>query len=171
MRDAALAIFLAISPVLLACGQPAEHGDETFFPKDLKQGGYAQVRACRYPGEHSGLGAFTVWVNAGARASFDAIWADPPQATQMQAGSIVVKEIYTTTTCAADQIDHWVAMKKEPGFDAAHGDWRWQEVESDGTITVNGKSAECSDCHEGRADTSCTGYGALNGKDYLCTVP
>ena len=157
--------------VVAGCGHPAQPTEETIFPEDLQKAGYVQVRRCRYPGEHSALAAFTVWVNPDGRASFDALWAEPPTATEMEAGAIVVKEIYSSTSCAADQVDYWVAMKKEPGFDREHGDWRWQEVQHDGTITVDGRSPACGDCHEGRADTSCTGYGALNGKDYLCTAP
>ena len=90
-------------------------------------------------------------------------------ASAMPDGSIVVKELYRDPTC--ETVDRWVAMKKIAGFDPAGGDWFWQDVTSQATITAEGRLPACAGCHEGRPDATCIGYGATNGRDYLCTAP
>ena len=129
------------------------------------------MRACRSPGEHSALAAFTVWVNPEALAVYEAIWADPASMTRMPEGSVVVKELYEGSDCTAENVRSWVVMKKEQGVDPAHADWYWQEVNAGGTIVVDGPTEECSGCHEGGSATTCAGYGEQNGFDYLCTAP
>jgi hypothetical protein len=156
--------------LLLGCAGPdSDSTPEVYFPLDLSD--YEEVRACRVPGEHSGLGAFSVWGNEAAVAAFDAIWSDPPTRDTLPAGAIVVKAAYAGDECQDEALDHWVAMKKEPGFDPDHGDWRWQEVDSDGRVLSDGKTQSCIDCHAGPESSTCTGYGASNGRDYLCTEP
>jgi hypothetical protein len=140
------------------------------FPATFRQSGFQMVRACRAPGEHSGLDGFTVWVNDDAAAAYDQILGGGDASThQMPAGAIVIKELYADATCTV--VDRWVAMKKIAGFDVAHGDWFWQDVAARRTISSEGQVPACSDCHEGRPDASCIGFGAVNGMDYLCTAP
>jgi hypothetical protein len=129
------------------------------------------VRACRAPGEHSGLNGFAVWVNDAAAATYDQILQGGGDAAvhEMPDGAIVVKELYKDRTCTA--VDRWVAMKKISGFDPATGDWFWQDVTAAGTVNVEGQVPACSGCHEGQPNASCIGYGAVNGMDYLCTAP
>jgi hypothetical protein len=126
------------------------------------------VRACRAPGEHSGLNGFTVWVDDAAASAYDQILSGGG-AAPMPDGAIVVKELFDDRDCTV--VDRWVAMKKVAGFDAAHGDWYWQDVASSRAILREGQLPACSDCHEGRPDATCLGYGAMNGMDYLCTAP
>ncbi len=130
------------------------------------------VRRCRAPGEHSGLDGFTVWVDDPSAASYDQILSGSrpdAAAAQMPDGAVVVKELYTDRDCTT--VDRWVAMKKIAGFDPTHGDWFWQDVAPTRAVLSEGQQPRCSDCHEGRADGTCIGYGAVNGMDYLCTAP
>lgn len=115
------------------------------------------------------MNAFTVWVSNDAASAFDQIWQDPPALQRMPAGSVVVKEVYTATTCDPRQVERWVAMRKEPGMDPAHADWHWQEVTGSGSLVEDGVVDRCISCHQGAA--SCTGYGNSVGRDYLCAAP
>jgi hypothetical protein len=132
---------------------------------------YAAARACRSPGEHSGLNAFSVWVSKDAESAFSTLWHTPPGIDRLPDGTVVVKEVYSGPDCVESQVERWVAMRKERGFDPAHADWHWQEVRADGHVTVDGAAQACIGCHRGGADATCTGYGELNGRDYTCTVP
>ncbi len=141
------------------------------FPSTFHQSGFQMVRACRAPGEHSALNGFTVWVNDDGAAAYDAILSGGGDggAHVMPDGAVVVKELYKDRTCTA--VDRWVAMKKIAGFDPAHGDWLWQDVSAASTVNSQGILPACSDCHEGRPDNTCIGFGNTNGMDYLCTAP
>jgi hypothetical protein len=153
---------------------PGPDAGTTIFPASFRQSGFQTVRACRAPGEHSGLSGFTVWANDAAAATYDQILArgagsDGGGAHQMPDGAIVIKELYNDRACTI--IDRWVAMKKVAGFDPAHGDWFWQDVAATRSVISEGQLPGCSDCHEGRPDATCIGFGAVNAMDYLCTAP
>lgn len=132
---------------------------------------YAPARACRSPGEHSGLNAFSVWVSRDAERAFSDIWRTPPGIDRLPAGTVVVKVVYAGTDCVSTQVERWVAMKKEKGFDPGHADWHWQEVKANGHVTADGAARACIDCHRGGDEATCIGYGDLNNRDYTCTVP
>lgn len=153
-------------------GPPDEQAPTLVFPKTFREAGFREVRRCRAPGEHSGLGGFTVWVNELGADAYGRILAASDVdggAARMPTGSIVVKELYADEACRT--IDHWVAMAKIDGYDTAHGDWFWQDVSARKTITAEGRVPSCFGCHEGRDDGTCVGFGAVNGRDYLCTAP
>lgn len=151
---------------LLGCSDPSPP-DELVFEKDVRSA-YSLVRDCRSPGEHSGLDAFTVWISPAAVPEFAKLWTDPPSISRLPAGTVVVKEVYRGTACDPGQVDHWVAMRKEPGFDPEHADWHWQHATSD-RLLDDGAAPACIDCHSGQA--SCSGYGETAGRDYVCTAP
>lgn len=151
-------------------GKATPAGPKLVFDTNVRTA-YAPARSCRSPGEHSGLNAFSVWVSREAAADFTALWQDPPGLARLPEGAIVVKEVYSGTECNASQVERWVAMKKEKGFDPAHADWHWQEVIANGHVTTDGAAAACIDCHRGGDDNTCIGYGEEHGRDYTCTVP
>lgn len=154
-----------------ACSSTPAANDAPFFPATFRQSGFRQVRACRAPGEHSGLNGFTVWVDDASADSYDSILAASADVHQMPAGAVVVKELYRDRACGADQVDRWVAMKKIPGYDPANGDWMWQDVTNQRGITAEGRVGSCIACHAGGDDMTCAGYGEAHGADYLCTAP
>lgn len=150
---------------------PPEAGPPLIFDTNVRQN-YTLVRSCRSPGEHSGLNAYTVWVNATGASSYADVWKDPPAVTALAAGSLVVKEIYSSADCTPATVEHWVAMEKRPGFDPTNGDWFWQDVSASGKVRTNGTDAACIQCHTGNdPSSSCNGYGMKAGRDYLCTAP
>lgn len=154
-----------------ACSSAAGKGDAPIFPATFRQAGFRQVRACRAPGEHSGLNGFTVWVDQGSADTYDSILTASADVHQMPAGAIVVKELYGDRTCTAAAVDGWVAMKKIPGYDPPNGDWMWQDVTAQRAIISEGRVASCNSCHAGGDDMTCAGYGEAHGMDYLCTAP
>jgi hypothetical protein len=174
----------SLAPVLFAAlaacssgagGQNADahgNGGDPFFPMNFRESGFQKVRACRAPGEHSGINGFTVWVDDGAAATYDQILsggAGDGGTAQMPPGAVVIKELYGDRDCTV--VDRWVAMQKIGAFDPAHGDWFWQDLSATRAVLRQGQLPACSDCHEGRADGTCVGFGASNGMDYLCTAP
>ncbi|MDP9152252.1 MAG: cytochrome P460 family protein [Myxococcota bacterium] len=161
--------------ILVGCSSHAGDKDAGtalagIFPAAFRSAGYNQVRACRFPGEHSALNGFTVWADDAGASLYMAILAGDAGGV-MPAGSVVIKELYASQACDPSGVDHWVAMKKVTGYDPDHGDWMWQELAQDGTVKTQGREAACYRCHQGGANTTCDGYGAANGKDYLCTAP
>ena len=148
---------------------PAGDAGAPIFPATFRQSGFQRVRTCRAPGEHSALNGFTVWVDGASAASYDLILGGGGATHLMPDGAIVVKELYGDREC--NVVDRWVAMKKVAGFDPGHGDWYWQDIAANRAIIREGQLPACSDCHEGRPDATCIGYGAVNGMDYLCTAP
>ena len=168
--------WLAVAGCSSKPASPGGDAGATLFPATFRQSGFRMVRACRAPGEHSGLNGFTVWVDDAAAAAYDQILSgggasagDSGAAPVMPDGAIVVKELYGDRDCAV--VDRWVAMKKVAGFDPTHGDWYWQDLAASRAVVREGQLPACSDCHEGRPDATCVGYGAVNGMDYLCTAP
>ena len=173
-RSVSKIIGLAAALAAGCTSRSAQKGDAgaPIFAQGFRQSGFQMVRACRAPGEHSALNGFTVWVDDAAAATYDQILlggGNDGGPRQMPDGAIVIKELYRDRACAT--VDRWVAMKKIGGFDPAHGDWFWQDVAAARTVTVEGQVPACSDCHEGRPNATCSGYGAVNGMDYLCTAP
>jgi hypothetical protein len=169
-RDVAVATVLVLAAAP-SCSDGAEEApatdDSLVFPPDPAGAGYARVRDCRAPGEHSALAGFEVWVDPDGSDAFAALFEDPPAASAMPEGSVVVKLTFSDAACG--DLDGYFAMKKEPGFDPAGGDWHWQQATRDGLLTVDGKDSGCTGCHQGVA--SCVGYGEQAGRDYLCTAP
>jgi len=161
---------LLLLMTLPSCGSetPPPSGPPLIFETDVRAN-YTLVRDCRSPGEHSGLNAYTVWVNETGQSSFSAIWETPPAVSALAPGSVVVKEVYSGSRCDPTTVERWVAMQKKPGFDPAHGDWHWQEVTAAGQVRADGANSACIQCHTG--DDSCVGYGLNAGRDYLCTAP
>ena len=170
---------LALAGAACSTSTPRDGGDAgdagvTIFPAGFRAAGFQMVRACRAPGEHSGINGFTVWVDDAAATTYDQILAGGPGRTdagvrQMPDGAIVIKELFGDRDCTV--VDRWVAMKKIAGFDPAHGDWYWQDLAPTRAVLREGQLPACSDCHEGRPDGTCAGFGTVNGMDYLCTAP
>jgi hypothetical protein len=179
MKSSREASTLRILCLVAAWGAPAcsskssavVDGGTLIFPATFRQAGFQMVRPCRAPGEHSALNGFTVWVSEAAAATYDEILSGGGDAAvhAMPDGAVVVKELYQDRACTA--VDRWVAMKKIAGFDSVHGDWFWQDVSAAAKVNAEGVLPSCSDCHEGRPDNTCIGFGNTNGMDYLCTAP
>ena len=115
---------------------------------------YTVVRDCRFSSEH-GLVYIRVLANSlGAQPYLN-------NANPLPVGSTIVKEEFSSSDCNPNSLVRWRAMRKEaPGFDLLDGDWHWQWVEPDRTVTLNDKST-CIGCHSVRACLL---------RDHMCTV-
>ncbi|HVM96806.1 MAG TPA: hypothetical protein VMT89_10470, partial [Candidatus Acidoferrales bacterium] len=115
---------------------------------------YTLVRDCRFSSEH-GLVYIRVLANSiGAQAYLN-------NANPLPIGTTVVKEEFGNSDCSDDSLIRWRAMRKEsPGFDPVDGDWHWQWVEKDRSVTFNDK-ATCIGCHT---------VPACLERDHMCTL-
>lgn len=144
---------------LVSCGPEGIMGPTSLVPPDYSAR-FTEVRRCRATIEHQPNPAgdvvrnIRVWINAeSARAYID-------NAATLPAGTVVIKEEYGGSCNNADLLA-WTVMRKEAGFDPAHGDWHWQRVRaSNGRVLEDGRVDRCIRCH----DTT-----ACRARDWQCT--
>jgi hypothetical protein len=75
----------------------------------------------------------------------------------MPVGAIVVKEKHHDPVVTGPPVEFGAMIKREPGYDPAHGDWEYLFVAMKPEKTVaRGKLESCIDCHSNAKD-----------KDYL----
>ena len=145
--------------------------DTILFPVDY-QSTFTLVRDCRAGIWHVGsLGRVKVYINQESLDGYTALWNSPDPAIELPLGTVLVKEVYGTTSDCSDPMTEWAVMKKEdPGYNPSGGDWHWQSVGTDRTILneEDGIVQRCIDCHMGAL--SCDGFGRVGGYDYTCTA-
>ena len=123
------------------------------FPANYRST-YTVVRDCRFSSEH-GLVYIRVLANSLAAQPY------LNNANPLPVGSTVVKEEFSSPDCNLNSLVRWRAMRKEaPGFDAVDGDWHWQWVEPNRSVTFNDKST-CISCH---VRPECL------ARDHMCTL-
>ncbi len=170
VRNALAVSLLALS--LGSCGP-----DDPAAPTPLVPAAYAnytEVRGCRMTIEHlspasSGAAAIRVRVLTSPEAA-SAYLANAPT---LPTGTVVIKEEFNDDACA--RVTAWTVMRKEQGYDPAHGDWHWQRVRADyreradgseervvGAVLEDGRVNRCISCH----DTP-----ACRSRDWMCTAP
>ena len=90
------------------------------------------------------------WLNPGAAAAYEHRDSLP-----FPVGAAIVKEkLVRETTGALVLVARGVMIKREPGFDAAHGDWEFAYWEpTAGLLTGPVESKHCGDCHLGAQPT------------------
>ncbi|MEZ4407214.1 MAG: cytochrome P460 family protein [Polyangiales bacterium] len=167
----------ALSLSLLALSLGSCGPDDPAAPAALVPASYAsytQVRGCRTTTEHlsaasSGAAADHVRVLTSPEAA-SAYLANAPT---LPTGTVVIKEEFNDPDCA--RVTAWTVMRKEQGYDPAHGDWHWQRVRADyreradgseervvGAVLEDGRVSRCFNCH----DTP-----ACVARDWMCTEP
>jgi hypothetical protein len=151
--DGQVTIDEILAAVDVALGNGCRATPTPIFPADYRAT-YTEVRDCRLSLEHGGV-MVRVLANAVAAQPYVDL------ANPLPVGSIVVKEEYSGTTCDDTSFVRWRAMRKEsPGFDPVDGDWHWQWVEADRSVTFDDKST-CITCH---TRPECL------ARDHMCTV-
>lgn len=128
---------------------------EPVVPEDY-QVAYVEVRDCRRSADHD--------------LNYIRVLADPTAAdTYLQRtapfaeGAVVVKEEHRDEDCS--DLVRLTAMRKEaPGFAPETGDWNWQELAPDRTVSEDYEPERCIRCH-----TLCGSAPA--GHDFTCTEP
>jgi hypothetical protein len=131
------------------------NGPESIVPGDYASR-FVRVRNCRGTIEHAGTAVsfITVYVNPESALQYQA------NANPLPANTIVVKEEHDDPAC--NELTAWSVMKKEPGYDSAHGDWYWQRVMSNGSVVEDGQVERCINCHE---------HPECLARDWMCTEP
>lgn len=76
-------------------------------------------------------------------------------------GAVIVKQEHADDTCT--DVIGWTAMRREAGFDPENGDWHWQNVELDRSVSEDGRVQRCQSCHAGCGI-------APDGHDGTCSV-
>lgn len=97
------------------------------------------------------------WANAGAQAGLRARGAPA-----FPVGSVIVKEKYAGAAATqADLVALGIMIKRDPGFDSAHGDWDYAYYEPAlGVVQTTEQSSYCTACHAG---ASATDYVFVDG--------
>lgn len=135
------------------CFQDSAPGHSEFLPLDYKTTGvFKSVRACRPVTAHDNRYE-AVFVNAiGADAYLAASYPLP-------ATSVVVAEEHADPSCNS-LVGFKLMAKENAGYDSAHGDWHWQQLDANQRLLKDGRLTTCSTCH---ALSPCS--------DYLCSQP
>lgn len=117
---------------------------------------YVELRGCRLSIEHE-LEYIRVLADPAAAAQFGACLdaeagpgCDPPFAE----GAVLLKAQYRDDDCA--DLLGFTAVRREAAAPAAGGGWRWQSVDPDGAVTLDGAPPTCVGCHQ-----TCEGPGNL----------
>ncbi len=155
---------VALSLVVLAggCGPDETPAATSLVPTDYARR-FPEVRGCRNTIEHaSSYGPGTPSIsNIRVVASPEAMANYRVEGRTLPAGSLVIKEEFADSSCST--VIGWTVMRKEPGYDTAHGDWHWQRVRaSDRAVLEDGRVSRCISCHN---RTECT------SRDWMCTEP
>jgi Cytochrome P460 len=99
------------------------------------------------------------WANEEARAGI-ARRGDPPFAS----GSVIVKEKHVMTGSGLELVAVAMMIKREQGFEAAHGDWDYVYYEPElGVIQTKEQSEYCSGCHASASSTDFIFVDGLQG--------
>jgi hypothetical protein len=135
---------------------------EPIFPANYRDT-FTEVRDCRFSTEHGGV---MIRVLANSTAAQEYV----DEVNPLPAGSIVIKEEFNAQDCSdLGTLVRWRAMRKEaPNFDPEDGDWHWQIVKPDRSVTDDTKTT-CIGCHNRPAclarDRMCTENGPPAGPD------
>ncbi|MEO8147519.1 MAG: cytochrome P460 family protein [Bacteroidia bacterium] len=126
--------------------------DKDLFSETSKSGyTYYQNLTTIFPASgNSPHGFVRVRFNSIAQAVLDSTGKLPVGAS-FPAGSVIVKEIFTS---ASGTINQYSIMKKDPGSPVAGSGWIWGEYKTDGSPTFSaGKNGSgCISCHSGSAN-------------------
>lgn len=143
-------IVTAVSNGLGGCPPP---GIAPIFPANYRDT-YFEVRDCRFSIEHGGVSIRVLANDIGRQSYLD-------ETNPLPVGSIIIKEEYAGADCENEEdLLRWRVTRKEaPGFDPEDGDWHWQWVEPDRSVTFDDKAA-CISCHRAQECLD---------RDYMCT--
>jgi hypothetical protein len=130
-------------------------GTESIVPEDWETS-LVEIRDCRLGPEH-GLEFIRLLVDPGSVDSFETCTADPDACSEpFPAGALFVKPQYADQDCT--ELVRISATLREHAASSPGGEgWRWQEIDVDGRVEIDGQPASCTSCHDHCAgfDTRC----------------
>ena len=136
MHLRALAIGLLATAVIAGCPSD-EPAAEPLFAAEYAST-FREVRSCRRSGDHD-LAYVKVWADPVALEAYTT------RAMPFPDGSVIVKEEFADPACTS--LTGWTAMRREAGLDPDAGDWHWQRLETDRTVSDDGLVQRCRSCH------------------------
>ena len=146
---------------LCGCGPESPTGPVSLVPSDYARR-FSEVRNCRGTTDHAAAGTAPV-TNIRVMVSPEAAAAYRMNAATLPAGTLVIKEESDDPSCG--HVTAFTVMRKEPGYDSAHGDWHWQRVRaSDRAVLEDGRLPRCF-------NSGCHGAAACTRRDWMCTDP
>jgi hypothetical protein len=104
---------------------------------------FAKLNQARFPSQGHLVDRFWVdlYANDGGRAIYDGKVAEAP------VGAMLVKDSFEHRVDGETQGPVFVMEKKDRGYDAAGGDWRFMVVTASGEVAGDGPLRPCAQCH------------------------
>lgn len=119
---------------------------------------FVQVRDCRNSIDHD-LNRILIKADPAVAP----IYLDGP--FPFPAGALIVKEEFSDPGCTA-RVGYTLMQKDPAGTAPAYGDWRWQKLDANGRVLLDGAgigpATRCASCH---AATAC------RARDFTCAEP
>lgn len=149
---------VAFAAALFGCDEPESDPADAGVPvfADEWASTYVELRGCRLSIEHE-LEHIRVLADPATAAQFGAcLDAEPgPDCDQpFSEGAVLLKAQYRDDDCT--DLLGFTAVRRQADAPAAGGGWRWQAVEPDGAVTLDGAPPSCVGCHQ-----TCEGPGNL----------
>ena len=140
-RSLLATLVVGLSLMLLsACGETEfVYNSASFFKQDYETS-YTKISDCTKSPTHGG-DYVKVFADSNAAQAYSG--GDP-----VKEGGVVVKPQYADDGCT--ELTSIKAMRKGPAGTAPDkGDWEWQDVGEDGSISSEGQLGGCISCHTG----------------------
>lgn len=138
------AALLTTSVTLGACGTEFTYDTNSLFPEDYQSSYSKQAKFdCTESATHGG-DYVRVWLSPEIKPAYESD-AEAPE------GAVALKEQFSDSSC--EELTSITAFKKDA---SSSNGWKWQNVQSDGSVEFTVDENYCSSCHTAdRPD--CTG--------------
>jgi hypothetical protein len=111
-----------------------------------------EIRDCRLGVEHD-LEFVRLFVDPGSVEAFEACTVDPDACSDpFPEGALFVKPQYADDGCT-ELVRVSATLREHAASAPGHEGWRWQELDADLRVTLDGQPAACTSCHD-----HCTGF-------------
>ncbi len=141
-----LSLGLSGAVILGACSSESEASGALVTDVDLP--GLVEVHACAHSHEHD-LRHVQIFADPQSADLFQTCVIDQDCTEPFPPGSLFVKREYDLEGCKPENLTSITAtLKLEPGELPEGGDWQWQRMDPDLTVTDDGAPAVCLNCHE-----------------------
>lgn len=132
-----LCLFFLVSSTA-GCFQQDESKTSKLLPSDYAST-YALAQSCRLSTGHEHF----IKVLTDSKETNQAYLAGD---RLLPDNSLVMTEEYDDANCSV--LVGYTLMRKDPGYDPSHNDWRWQELDDKRDVLKDGREQTCIDCHQ-----------------------
>jgi hypothetical protein len=141
--------------VVLAAWLGGCDGSEPIISEDWESS-LVEIRDCRLGPEH-GLEFVRLLVDEGSVDQFETCTADPEACSEpFPEGALFVKPQYADQDCT-ELVRISATMREVAASSPGNEGWRWQELDADRRVELDGQPSACTSCHDHCAgfDTRC----------------